>query len=208
MEGGYEFNEKLKMAKYLDEDGNEVEAFTQEEVDAKVKEQESQLAKEKEELEAKLKENEERIEGLEKKGESVVELREKSERLEKEMKEKEEAFEKEKQELQEKIPDPNDALIKEVTRGDEELMGKIKARLAEYKEPPADEETFKQRLKDAYIVETVEDVPDALAPVIGSGGGGDVPTEAEGVSPDLVELGKSFGLSGDDWKDAKNKGVI
>ena len=208
------------MGKFTDSEGNEVEAFTQEELDAKVKEASETAIKDKETVETEkaglqktIDENKEKITGLESKGKSVDDLRKINEGLEKQLKDKDETNQKAMDELKSKIPDPLDVKIKAAAKGDEELAGKLKTRLGAYKEDPADDAEFGKRLSEAVLLESQENIPDVLEEVASSAGGeGAVAADKAQTTTD-PNLIKNFGFKDEEeykkYEDkAKADGII
>ncbi len=195
------------MTKFKNEEGEEVEAFTQKEVDEKVKDLEKTHKDEKTETEKQVKELNDKIEGLEKKGDSVADLRLKLDGFEKEKEEAVKAHEKEVKKLQSQIPDPREEKIKAFVGDDEEKEKKLREELAKFKDPKDDKE-FEEQLKAANRLATPEVETDPLATVISSEGDG-VPTVSTGdIDPNLKTLGKSFGLDDKDFEAARKKGMI
>jgi len=198
------------MTKFKDEDGNEVEAFTQEELDAKVKEATDTATGDKEKIEAEkatlqktIDENKEKIIGLESKGQSVDDLRRINEGLETQLKGKDEEHAKKVEELQSKIPDPRAEKLKAAAKGDEALEGKLKARMDEYKDKPADDEAYDKRLNEVAFLESQESVPEALGTeaISSAGGDGTIVKDSTGAtaSPELIKMAKNFGMTPEEY---------
>lgn len=202
------------MTKFTDAEGNEVEGFTQEEVDKKVEEQvkkqlkesEEKFKKEKTEKEKEIADLNSKMEGLEKKGDSVADLRLKLEGLEKEKEDVTKAHEKEVKKLKAEIPDPREEKIKAFVGDDEEKEKKLREELAKFKDPKDDKE-FEEQLKAANRLATPEPEVDPLNPVISSGGD-NTPVQTGDIDPNLKTLGKNFGLDDKDFEEARKKGMI
>lgn len=180
------------MAKFYDEDGNEVEAYTQEEYNATKK-----VAEEADVFKKQVDELNEKLSKVDDKTLNFKELREKKENLEKELEEVKNSVSKGQSEIMAEIQTIKfDKKIRSVVGDDEELVEKVKLNYSRLAAPKEGEEDT--RLNDAMVLSTGGRVNFNGVP----GGGGTPPgaTKKVGLNQDQVELAKKLGLTEDEIK--------
>ncbi len=189
------------MAKFYNEDGTEVEAFTQEEVDAKVQETNQNI----EDLKSQLDQANKDLEELKNddKNKNFENLRKSKKAAEDKVAELEGKINNEIGGLKNMIVAKElDQNIKVLADGDEELAKKIKLHYDEMLKPEDDEKKRNEKLGQAYVLATGgKPNNDVMKDVIsGAGGPNKNPGSNKGFSPDLVGLGAKLGLSPEDFK--------
>lgn len=208
------------MVELYDADGNLVEgALTEEEVNQKIedakKEAEEGLSKEvealkeehtkkEEELQEQIKETQEELEKVGKKDYNWQKLREKKDELESALKKEREETDKKIEEVKGEIRGNKvDGAIKKLTGESEELFDKVKFYYKRFEGEPKDEEDFKSRISDAFLLATGGKESSPLTSErIGTGIG--QPPGAKGTKGKLTEGGKEvaekMGISDDELK--------
>lgn len=216
------------MAKLYDGEGNEIEAFTPEEVEEKQAEvlaerdeeyNEQSQARE-DEFKQELEETKTELEKEQNKEKNFGNLRKKNEELTDEQKKAEEENKSKISELEEKVNSIKDEgksfvvssfrddAISEFADDDPELAEKIKENYKLIGKPEGNKEEIKERVKDAYLISVGVDSNDLLSdstnPPAGPGrsvaGGG-----SADVSQDTKDIGKKFGISDKDWDEFGGK---
>lgn len=210
------------MTELYDSEGNAVEAFSSEEVEEKVAEATESVKQEVEEInseqEQKIAELEETLGKEQEKEKNFAALRAKKEGDEpvEGQKETQATIES----LQEQIEEAKNAgvsrvvelqrssVFKELADGDPDLEEKIAANYELINKPEGTVDEIAERARDAYIMSMEighEDLidgpitpPEGPGSPVGGGGG------ASGVSSEVKDLGRQFGLSDADW-DKYNK---
>lgn len=194
------------MAKLFDGSGNPVEAFTQEEVDgivaehptlkdAQTKLQEAQTAA------ADLKKQVDEFASTDK-GQNMAALRKKAEEAQEKADKLAASVVGELGTIKKRLDDAElDKALISVADGDVELSQKIKVEYERIVKPEDTEEERRKKMGDAYrLASGYTASPSVLNRVLGSGGaplaGGGSPAN----NPALVEFGRRFGLTPDDFK--------
>ena len=191
------------MPELFDADGNKVEAFTKEELDTKLKEQQdAEIAKnvDKDKNFAKLREEKEASDKLAKDKETEAETakREKDEALA--AKDKEFA-EKELQKERAKV-------VEQLAEGKQEVKDKIEFHLKRLAGEIKTPEDFERVAKDAYILATGQQMPDKLNGVISSGGAqnkGGGGTAKLPISEEALPVANKLGVSQADLEKYKDQ---
>lgn len=170
------------MAKLFNEDGSEVEAFTPEELAAKLKEQEDAMNAKKADEEK-----------------NFSKLRQEKEEAEKKLADKE-------QEITQKERDKS---VQAISAGNKELAEKIHHHLKRFDHEIKTEEDFQRVLNDAYVLSAGHQIPDELQDAISSGGskgnnkgGGEKKLP---ISPEAMNVASKMGLTEEEIKEANNK---
>lgn len=193
------------MADLYDEDGNPVKAFTEEEVE-KIREETG--AEFKTQLEAK----EQELVKEREKEKNFQALRGQNKELTEEQKKESEDIKVTIANLESKIEaaknegvglvtsNLRDSIIEDMSGGDEDLRKAIKENYAVINKPEGTRDEIAQRVKDAYLLSLdtndllggVSVAPQGPGRAVGSGGG-------KPKNEEVVELGRKFGISDDDW---------
>lgn len=214
-----------------EETGEDIEVFTKEEVDQQVTDVTTKHEEEKVETQKAIDTDKAKIVELEDKGKSVVDLRTKVEVAEKTAKEKDETHTKEVEDLKGKIFDGEKQKVevakgrlldafsenetdewKETFKKEQDLQIKALGGLEE-KTPEEASKILEDATKRAYKIVSDNPSPDLLGQHISSGAdeggaGGGAGAPVAGVSSELRDLGKKFGLEDKDWQRAKDQGEI
>ena len=170
------------MAKFYNEDGTEVEGFTKEELDAKLKEQQEVQAKKNADKEV-----------------NVNKLREEKEAAEKLAKETREALDgKDKEFAEKEQKKERDTAVNKLAGNDVELKEKIQHHMDRFKDEIKTPEDFQRILSDSYVLATGNQVPDKLQEVIssaGSKGGKDGGGAKLPISADAMVVAQKMGMT-------------
>lgn len=195
------------MAKLFDSTGNAVEAFTQAEVDALVlehptlKEAQTKLQTA-ETAAADLKRQVDEFAGTDK-GQNMAALRKKAEDATAEVEKLKTGVISELGTIKKRLDDSElDKALIAVADGDLELSKKIKGEYERIVKPEDTEEERRKKMGDAYrLASGYTASPSALNRVLGSGG---APLAGGGgggsIKPELVALGRNFGLTAEDFE--------
>jgi TolA-binding protein len=195
------------MAKFKDDSGNEVEAFTQEEVNKLVaenpalKETQTKLT----EAEAKLDEAAKKIEEFSgsDKGQNMAALRQAKEAAEAAVEGLKKGLVSGIDDLKKRLDENElDKALITVAQGDDELAQKVKAEYLRIMKPEDNDEEKRKKMGDAYrLASGYSPSPSVLGRVLGSGGAPNVGASGSGAAkPELVEFGRKFGLTEEDFK--------
>ena len=198
------------MPKLFDEAGNQVEAFSQEELDAKLAETKTALETESAtklaDLQKQLQDATTQIETLSgtDKAKNMAKLREGRETIEKQIEDLKDKMAAGLGELAKKQDDVAlDQRLNLLSDGDPEIMKKIKFEYQRITRPDDTQEEKDKKLSDAYRL-AVGSTPSqsVMSRVLGSGGApNSSPQRGVGSWPQpLVELGKRLGLSDKDFE--------
>lgn len=195
------------MAKFKDDAGNEVEAFTQDEVN-KIVAEHPDLKKANDDLasaQAKLAEATKQIEEFNgsDKGQNMAALRTAKEAAEAKVTELTKGFVTGLEDIKKRLDDNEleKALIT-VAQGDEELAQKVKAEYLRIVKPEDSDEEKRKKMGDAYrLASGFTPSPSVLGRVLGSGGAPNAGASGSGsTKPELVAFGQKFGLTEEDFK--------
>jgi hypothetical protein len=217
------------MGTLFDTDGNEVEAFTKEEVnqqieDAKtagkeeVAEELNTIKTQLDEKDVAIKELEDKIAGSEGAGGNFRKLREAKDKAEKDRDALQQKILDIDKDVDKKISGVKDEIaqgrindeIKKHSGGDAEIEKKIRFHYGQFKtdeekDPVKREENFKQRLEAATLLASGGKPISPLRSVAGTGGGYVPPADMGGgkISDETKQMGKDkFGLTDEDFKKA------
>jgi exonuclease VII large subunit len=199
------------MSKYLTDDGDEVEAFTEEEVNEKIEEAKKSIEenyandiKEKEDAIAELNK---KLEGKDDKEKNFANLREAKEALEKGIddikKQTEEEISKIKKDL---FASELKREILSTAGGNKELAEKIELHYKSFQLPKEGEDD--KRLENAILLATGGKISTIKAGSFSSGigsAGSTIIRGADKLSEEAVELGKKFGLTEEELTGKKDK---
>lgn len=197
------------MAKYYDEEGNEVEAIDATEVEVKTKEAVEKYKAENPttKLEDAIKEKDEQLnavkselEKLSSKDFNFKQLRESAKKIEEEKNAKETELEKLKTELSEKISkiegtintNKKTELVTKLVGDDDELKKKIDY----YYDRVSGEQDVQKRIEMAYFLATKTEAPSSF---ISSAGAGNIKVKSD-LTIEQKSLASKLGLSEDDFK--------
>jgi len=201
------------MPKFIDEEGNEVEAVPIEEVNEKVEQAKTELQAqhdtEKAALEAKLKETTAQLDGISDKNVNFKALREAKEAADARLKQFEEGLDKKVEEktapiFQQLNEEKLDKEIDGLVGSNEELKKKVKFYYNSFTGKPATPEEFKERVKNAHLLATGGQSPSPFSggATLSSGGlpGAGMKGGGEGLTPKQKEIAKAVfpGLDNDD----------
>ena len=194
------------MSKYLTEDGDEVEAFTGDELAAKIeeakKEVESNLSKKIEEKEKAIEDLNKKLEGKDDKDKNFANLREAKEALEKGIREIESKTAEEISKL--KIDLNKSELKKDIlirAGGNKEMAEKIELHYNAFQTPKDGEED--KRLENAILLATggkISSKPGSFSSGIGASPSFKSTISGEKMSEDAKNLGRQMGLSDEELK--------
>lgn len=194
----------MEKKKLMDENGEEVDAFPAEQVEA--------VLKEKTELESKLKETSEALSKMSNTDKDFKSLREAKETLEKELTDFKQKHEQEVNELKgAELAKHKSSLIDVFADKDantkEKMEYHLKNSLAGM--PETTKEQLDEKIKHAYVLATGQRDDDKINSIVSSlGKGSDIKPNLNGVKPELREAGKNFGLNDQDWENAKKANLI
>jgi len=200
------------MTKLFDGSGNAVEAFTQEEVDKlvlehpKLKESQDAVATAQTALEAAKKELDE-FKGSDK-GQNMAALRQAKEAAEAKVNEMTKGLVEQIGGIKKQLDDAQlDKGFIAIAQGDEELAAKVKAEFDGMVKPDDSDEVRREKMGKAYrLASGYTALPSALNRVLGSSG---APQGGAGAGkqhkPELVDFGRRFGLTEEDFKKYGNK---
>jgi hypothetical protein len=197
------------MTELFDEEGNAIEAFTKEEVEAKT----AEVAKTYEEKVAALSQD---LEKEKEKEKNFAALRAKKDELTEAQKQEQAKIQVTMEQLEQKISEAQNAgvskvlelqresVINDLAGGDAELKIKIEANYKLISKPEGTAEEIAARARDAYLLSmdiNHEDLfgnssvnaPSGPGRAVGAGTG-------TPVSQDLQDVGRKFGISDADWK--------
>lgn len=182
------------MPKLFDENGAEVEAYTKEELEAKIKvEKDTATAAQAD------------------KDKNFSKLREEKEAADKKLadaeklsKEKDEALaNKDKEYEQKEVQKERGKKVDALAEGNKELKDKIEFHLKRFKDEIKTPEDFEKLLNDAYVLASGNQIPDKLQDVISSGGskgGNGANNNKLPISPEAMSVASKLGLSEEDVK--------
>ena len=183
------------MAKYFDENGNQVEAFTQAELDAKL----GEVTKAKEAEVAALNE---KIKGYEAKDQSFATLKAELDKKDTEIKTMREDFETSKVAS---FNEKKSTILKNLTAGDPELLKKIETEMAIFNIPANDTAALETAAAKAYQIVTNQEAPkgfDAFGAAFGSRGNAKIEAtggmKVETLTPEQKSMQTKLGISTDD----------
>lgn len=211
------------MAELFDAEGNPVEAFTEEEVSEKIEkakeEAKTELETEKtealdalkeehtkteEELQGKIVELEEEMEKVGKKDYNWERLRKSKEELETSLKKEREETDKKIEAVRTEIRGSKvDNTIRELVGTDQELFDKVKYHFGLFGGESKDEDEFKKRIDNAYLLATGEKPKSPLFTGVARTGGGKPPLTPTGegkITEGGREVAKKMGITDEELK--------
>lgn len=194
------------MAKLFDSTGNAVEAFTQDEVNAMVaehptlKEAQTKLT-EAQQTAADLKKQVDEFAGTDK-GQNMAALRQKAEAAQEKADKLAASVVGELGTIKKRLDDAElDKALIAVADGDVEMSKKIKAEYERIVKPEDTEEERRKKMGDAYkLASGYSASPSVMGRIIGSAGAPLAGGGSAATKPELVEFGRRFGLTEDDFK--------
>jgi len=194
----------MEKKKLLNENGEEVEAFPAEQVEA--------VLKEKGELETKLKEATDALSKSDEKDKDFKSLREAKEKVEGELSEFKQKYDKDVSELKgAELTTHKTKLIDVFADSDKNTKEKIEYHLKNSLTgmPETTKEQLDEKIKHAYVLATGQRDDDKINSIVSSlGKGSEIKANLDGIKPDLREIGKKFGLKDEDWENAKKANII
>lgn len=199
------------MAKLFDSTGNAVEAFTKEEVDAMVaehptlKDAQTKL-QEAQATAADLKKQVDEFAGTDK-GQNMAALRKKAEEAQEKADKLAASVVGELGTIKKRLDDAElDRSLIAVADGDTEMAKKIKAEYERIVKPDDTEDERRKKMGDAFkLASGHTPSPSVMGRIIGSAGAPLAGAGGSATKPELVEFGRRFGLTEDDFKKFGNK---
>lgn len=195
------------MPEKIEKDGEEIEVFTQEEIDAQKTEAIDKYKEENPDNAEEMTELKEKLQKAEDKETNFSKLRKIAEDKGIKLDEKDEEFDKFREENKKEISElRNEVLTGKRTEAinklsdDPEERKKIKFHLDRLSKSDDDQEAFDSNLKDAYFLTTKQEVK--VPDYISSAGAGGSSVKEEELSPDQKELGSKLDITDDDYKNA------
>jgi len=193
------------MAKIKLEDGTEIEAFTQEEVDAQLKTKEEEIGKTSRENQKKVQDELDEL----KKDPRLVEKKEDKKEGEGEGDEKDEKIKELQDQLQkinERIDgDVKNELLEKLSGGDADIKAKIEHEYGQFANEVSTKEDIQERLLKSVKLALPEEAPSTLSDALGFANSRtakvDEGAAAQGpIEDSTIEQGKKFGISEEDYK--------
>jgi len=198
------------MAKLFDGQGNAVEAFTQEEVD-KLVEEHPKLKESQDALTAaqtQLADANKKIEEFtgSDKGQNMAALRAGKEAAEKKVEELTKGLVTGLEDIKKRLDGAElDKSFITIAGGDEELAEKVKAEYNRIVKPDDTDEEKRKKMGDAYrLASGFTAAPSVLSRVLGSGGAPQAGAGTTATKPELIDLGRKFGLTPEDFTKYKH----
>lgn len=197
-----------------DADGNDIEVFSNDELEAQKQEAIEQYKAENPDktdeltaLQAELAEKEDLLAKAGDKDKNFVALRKAKEDAEKKvediLKGVDEKLKTAKKEILEGVmQDHKNDTLKVLSGGDAELEKKLEYHYKRLGDVASTKEEITNKLKDAYVLATKQEAGDISGTVLGSGGVGrlNIKSNSPKFSPEEKELGAKFGLTDEDLK--------
>ena len=196
----------MSKIKLFDKDGNEVEAFTKEDIDKVVEEAVSKAiddtnTERQTEIDDLTKQIETKSAGDDDKGKNLSNQRKIIKDKEDEIAKVREEFEALKTTVaQSQSTQKIDSIIKSVVGDDPDMNLKVKTFYDAFKGEPTDDAQIQERVQNAFKLAGGGQKPTLSTEVVSSGGNlpQDLKINAEKLSPEGVELGKKMGLTDQD----------
>jgi len=194
----------------INEEGDEIEVFTAEELEAqkrealdKFKEENPDKSEEMEKLQKELEEKNKELEGLKDKDINFANMRNKISDKEKEIEELKNSIddkigEVKKEVLDSVMKDHYNEVIKKLTGDDKELKEKVELQYKRLVDEANSKEDITKKLKDAFTLATGGEKVEVSTDAFSSGGVGELKVESKGgkkLTPEEIELGKKLASS-------------